>query len=251
MRSCPARDRTTARPRRAVDLGSRVETPPGRPSPPGHALADDTVLIRQSKDLTFEPRFILLLIGRRRALLLDAGQHPARHSGRPSTRSSTSWAPQTTTSSAASSSWPTRTGTATTPPATRPSPAARTPRSSGPSGRGPRLLRLHRLAGPGRSRSTWVAASLQLLRDPGPPARLDRGHDPRTGLLHTGEHRLPGHASTSRTARCTAGHAGPAGRLRAGPRTSCSLGCHVEMTRTPGLDYPLGCRYQPMSPRPS
>ena len=26
------------------------------------------------------------------------------------------------------------------------------------------------------------------------------------------------------------------------------LGCHIEMTRTPGRDYPLGCRYQPDEP---
>ena len=28
------------------------------------------------------------------------------------------------------------------------------------------------------------------------------------------------------------------------------LGCHVEMTRTPGRDYPLGCRFQPDEPSP-
>jgi len=26
------------------------------------------------------------------------------------------------------------------------------------------------------------------------------------------------------------------------------LGCHIEMTRTPRVDYPLGCRYQPDEP---
>ncbi|HEX5523876.1 MAG TPA: hypothetical protein VFX53_10540, partial [Pedococcus sp.] len=41
-----------------------------------HALAPDTVLIRQSKDLTFEAPFILLLLGHRRALLLDSGATP-------------------------------------------------------------------------------------------------------------------------------------------------------------------------------
>ena len=27
------------------------------------------------------------------------------------------------------------------------------------------------------------------------------------------------------------------------------MGCHIEMTRTPGLDYPIGTRYQPDEPR--
>ena len=26
------------------------------------------------------------------------------------------------------------------------------------------------------------------------------------------------------------------------------LGCHIEMTRTPGRDYPIGTRYQPDEP---
>src|SRR3954468_8309066 len=38
-----------------------------------HHLTPETVLIRQSKDLTFEAPFILLLLGGRRALLLDTG----------------------------------------------------------------------------------------------------------------------------------------------------------------------------------
>ena len=38
-----------------------------------HHLAPGTVLIRQSKDVTFEAPFILLLLGERRALLLDTG----------------------------------------------------------------------------------------------------------------------------------------------------------------------------------
>ena len=28
------------------------------------------------------------------------------------------------------------------------------------------------------------------------------------------------------------------------------LGCHVEMTRTPGRDFPMGSRYQPDEPSP-
>jgi hypothetical protein len=26
------------------------------------------------------------------------------------------------------------------------------------------------------------------------------------------------------------------------------MGCHIEMTRRPGRDYPVGCRYQPDEP---
>ena len=32
-------------------------------------------------------------------------------------------------------------------------------------------------------------------------------------------------------------------------RVSWVMGCHIEMTRTPGLDYPIGTRYQPDEPR--
>src|SRR6478735_11009733 len=38
-----------------------------------HHLAPGTVLIRQSKDLTYEAPFILLLLGEDRALLFDSG----------------------------------------------------------------------------------------------------------------------------------------------------------------------------------
>ncbi len=44
-----------------------------RSAPAGPPLAPGTVLIRQSKDVTFEAPFILLLLGERRALLLDTG----------------------------------------------------------------------------------------------------------------------------------------------------------------------------------
>jgi hydroxyacylglutathione hydrolase len=43
-----------------------------------HTLAPGTVLMRQSKDLTFEAPFILLLMGESRALLLDTGATPDR-----------------------------------------------------------------------------------------------------------------------------------------------------------------------------
>src|SRR6476661_2994675 len=52
----------SASPRRLVDPPLQV-----------HHLAPGTVLIRQSKDLTFEAPFVLLLVGQRRALLLDTG----------------------------------------------------------------------------------------------------------------------------------------------------------------------------------
>ena len=44
-----------------------------RPAPAGPPPRPGTVLIRQSKDVTFEAPFILLLLGERRALLLDTG----------------------------------------------------------------------------------------------------------------------------------------------------------------------------------
>ena len=70
-----------------------------------------------------------------------------------------------------------------------------------------------------------------------------------TGLLHTGDTVYPGRIYVD----------DPAALLDTLDRlvtfaderdVSHVLGCHVEMTRTPGRDYPLGSRYQPDEPSP-
>ena len=73
--------------------------------------------------------------------------------------------------------------------------------------------------------------------------------DPWTGVLFTGDTVYPGRlyvvdlpAFTDSLDRLVA--------FAAGRRVSHVLGCHVEMTTTPGKDYPLGTRYQPDEPPP-
>ncbi|HMD95645.1 MAG TPA: MBL fold metallo-hydrolase [Trebonia sp.] len=88
------------------------------------------------------------------------------------------------------------------------------------------------------------------LRVTGSPGHHDAAitvHDPRTGFLLTGDTVYPGRlyvsdmpafvASLDRMAEFAAAH----------PVTHV-LGCHIEMTRRRGRDYPLGCLYQPDEP---
>lgn len=72
-------------------------------------------------------------------------------------------------------------------------------------------------------------------------------YDPATGFLLTGDTVYPGRlyvedmpafaASLDRMAEFAAAHP-----------VSHVLGCHIEMTRRPNKDYPLGCVYQPDEP---
>jgi len=71
--------------------------------------------------------------------------------------------------------------------------------------------------------------------------------DPWTGFLLTGDTVYPGRLY----ARDAAGFAQSMDRLAdfaaARPVTHV-MGCHIEMTRTPRLDYPIGTKYQPDEP---
>jgi glyoxylase-like metal-dependent hydrolase (beta-lactamase superfamily II) len=72
-------------------------------------------------------------------------------------------------------------------------------------------------------------------------------YDPRSGFLLTGDNVLPGRIyafdfptyldSLERTVEFA--------RTR---QITHAMGCHIEMTRRPGKDYPVGCRYQPDEP---
>lgn len=72
-------------------------------------------------------------------------------------------------------------------------------------------------------------------------------YDPWTGILFTGDTVLPGRFYV---------HDFPAFRasldrlvqLAADRPVTHVLGCHIEMRRTPGRDYPIGARYQPDEP---
>jgi glyoxylase-like metal-dependent hydrolase (beta-lactamase superfamily II) len=74
-------------------------------------------------------------------------------------------------------------------------------------------------------------------------------HDPMTGLLHTGDTVYPGRIYVEDAAALldTLDRLVTFAEQR---DVRHVLGCHVEMTRRPGRDYPLGARYQPDEPSP-
>ena len=186
-RTGPDRHRRPLDPR--LPLARRLADPPLQV----HHLAPGTVLIRQSKDVTFEAPFILLLLGERRALLLDTGavdgttlretvdglvaDWPSDADARPTHTTSSSRTP---------------TATATTSPATRPSPTGRTRPSSvttstpcAPSSGSP--------TGPTEVVTLDLGGrTLEIFGIPGHHAASIAVHDPMTGLLHTGDTVYPG-----------------------------------------------------------
>jgi hydroxyacylglutathione hydrolase len=231
-------------------------SPPGGPADPPvqvHAVGDDTFILRQSKDVNYEAPFLYLLCGQDRALLLDTGAVAEGNvrqtvdgllSGREA-----GWSPPT-----------------------------------GEKGRpGYELVVAHthghgdHVAGDGqfagRPRTTVVAHEVAAVRQyfgfeswpeevvtvdlggrklkiTGSPGHHDAAitvYDPVTGFLLTGDTVYPGRlyvkdmpafvASLDRMAEFAAAHP-----------VSYVLGCHIEMTRRPNRDYPLGCLYQPHEP---
>jgi hydroxyacylglutathione hydrolase len=214
-----------------------------------HAYDRHTYVLRQSKTVSAEAPFLYLLFGNDRALLLDTGagqQSPER--------------PLRGIVDGLISGW-----------------LAEHPRESY------QLVVAHthghgdHVAGDGqfadRPQTTVVSRELPAVQEffgftdwPGQVVQLDLGgrlleitgspghhraaitvYDPWTGFLLTGDTVLPGRlfafdypeflASLDRLVEF-------AGRR---PVTYV-LGCHIEMTRQPGRDYPLGCTYQPDEP---
>lgn len=219
-----------------------------------HHLAPGTVLVRQSKDLTYEAPFILLLLGERRGLLLDTGAVDGTLLRETVDGLVADWV------------------------STR---ASRTAYDLD----GYDLVVAHthghgdHVAGDAafadRPHTTIVGHDLDAVRSffgitdwPGEVVGLDLGgravevfgipghqaasiaiHDPLTGLLHTGDTVYPGRIYVE----------DPAALLDTLDRLVAFaerrevlhvLGCHVEMTRRPGRDYALGSRYQPDEPSP-
>ncbi len=204
-----------------------------------HTAAPGTVVMRQSKDRTYEAPFLLLLIGQERALLLDTGATRDRqirdavdgligeqelvvahtHSHGDHTAGDDSFAdrPGTTVVGAdlaevrsffGFTDWPDETVTLDL---------------------GGRVVEVFGI--PGHHR-----ASIAL-------------HDPMTGLLHTGDTVYPGRIYVEDAAALldTLDRLVTFAEQR---DVRHVLGCHVEMTRRPGHDYPLGARYQPDEPSP-
>ncbi|WP_433383708.1 MBL fold metallo-hydrolase [Actinoplanes sp. CA-142083] len=85
---------------------------------------------------------------------------------------------------------------------------------------------------------------LEVIGSPGHHEAAVTIHDPWTGILFTGDTVLPGrlyvadHAAYLATLESLVAFAGT-------HTVTHVLGCHIEMTRKPGRDYPLGAQYQP------
>jgi glyoxylase-like metal-dependent hydrolase (beta-lactamase superfamily II) len=72
-------------------------------------------------------------------------------------------------------------------------------------------------------------------------------YDPWSGFLLTGDTVYPGRLYVSDHAEFVAS-LDRLVRFAAQRRVTGVYGCHIEMTRTPGRDYPIGCTYQPDEP---
>jgi glyoxylase-like metal-dependent hydrolase (beta-lactamase superfamily II) len=231
-------------------------TPAGGPVDPFvqvHWYDEHTVVLRQSKDVTFEAPFLYLLLGRERALLLDTG----------ATRDPRTF-PLRTIVDDLLGSWTRRW-------------------LDPPQRAGYELVVAHshahgdHVAGDvllaDRPRTTVVghqphevAEFFGLATWPEGTARFDLGdraldvvaipghhpahiavHDPGTGLLLTGDSVYPGRLYV-RDAVAFAASTDRLVALAEARGVRAVLGCHLEMTSTAGRDYPLGCRYQPDEP---
>lgn len=211
-----------------------------------HYLDEHTVILRQSKSVHYEAPFCYLLFGDSRALLLDTGAtaDPSRFPLRDSVDQLVG-------------QWLT----------------AR-PRTD----YGLVVAHTHghgdHVAGDGqfdgRPRTVVVGRDLEAVQQffgftdwPGQVVELDLGgrvleitgspghqraaittYDPWTGNLLTGDTVLPGRLYVADRHQYQASLDRMA-EFAASRRVSGVLGCHIEMTRLPGRDFPLGARYQP------
>jgi glyoxylase-like metal-dependent hydrolase (beta-lactamase superfamily II) len=214
-----------------------------------HAYDPHTYLLRQSKTISFEAPFLYLLFGNERALLLDTG---ARR--RPSA------SPLRGTIDTLIADW-----------------LHQFPRQ------GYQLVVAHthghndHVAGDaqfnGRPATTVVGRELAAVQQvfgftgwPAQTVQFDLGgrvleifgtpghhpaaitiYDPWSGFLLTGDTVLPGRLYAPDFPVFLDSLERMADFAAARPVTHV-MGCHIEMTRTPGRDYPLGCSYQPGEP---
>ena len=229
--------------------GMPAGRPGGEPKLQVHAYDPHTFLLRQSKTVSYEAPFLFLLFGNERALLLDTGARD-----RPSA------CPLRGTVDELIAGW-----------------LARFPR------RGYQLVVAHthghndHVAGDaqfaGRPATTVVGRDLAAVRRffgftgwPAHTVRFDLGgrvleifgtpghhraaitiYDPWSGFLLTGDTVLRGRLYAPDFPAFLDSLERMAGFAATRPVTHV-LGCHIEMTRTPGRDYPLGCLYQPDEP---
>ena len=211
-----------------------------------HRYREDTVIMRQSKDATFEAPFTFLLLGDERALLLDTGAVDDDRLGRTVDHLVADW-------------------------------LRSHPRS------GYQLVVAHthghgdHVAGDayfvdrpdtvvvGRSAedvqtffgfNRWPdqvvdydlgQRPLQLIGIPGHHAASIATHDERSGLLFAGDSVYPGRIYVADFPAFVDSMNRLVEFVEARQVTHV-LGCHIEMTREPGRDYYFGCRYQPEEP---
>lgn len=218
---------------------SRLHEPPMQV----HWHDEHTAILRQSKDVTFEAPFMFLLLGNDRAFLLDTGATPdatvrgvvdelvetwlTKHPrpGYGLVVAHTHGHGDHTSGDVAFSDRPDTRVVGT---------GLDEVRAFFGFTSWPEQIVTHDLGG----------RVLTLTGIPGHHATSIAVHDPWTGLLFTGDSVMPARLYVS---DMTA-HLDSTSRLLefAQERTVISvLGCHVEMSRTPGKDYFPGCRYQP------
>jgi hydroxyacylglutathione hydrolase len=252
MGSAPVDFLTTAPVRGDLDVrwihGTRGRSGPADPEIQVHAYDEHSYVLRQSKAVSYEAPFLFLLFGNDRALLLDTGA---------------SKKPDSAVRDAVDSAVATW--------------LARHPRD------GYELVVAHthghndHVAGDdqftGRAATTVVSRELGAVQEffgftswPDQTVTFDLGgrvldimgspghhraaitvYDPWAGFLLTGDTVLPGRlyafdypaflATMDRMVD-----------LAASRDVTHVLGCHIEMTTSPGRAYPLGCRYQPAEP---
>jgi hydroxyacylglutathione hydrolase len=89
--------------------------------------------------------------------------------------------------------------------------------------------------------------ALEITGSPGHHRAAITVYDPRTGFLLTGDTVIPGRLYAFDYPQFLASLDRMVDFAESRPVTHV-LGCHIEMTRTPGRDYPLGCTYQPDEP---
>ncbi len=226
-----------------------VHGAPDEPAMQVHRHDEHTFVIRQSKNISYEGPFLFLLFGESRALLLDTGDEPDPERF-----------PLARTVDGLLAQW------LQAHPRDRYELVVAHTHSHGDHRRGdPQFSE--------RAGTVLVGTSLDDVQAffgitdwPSQVVQLDLGgrvldvvgvpghhedsiavYDPWTGFLLTGDTVYPGRlyvadhpayvASLDRLVDFAAGRA-----------VTRVLGCHIEMTRTPGVDYPLGCRYQPDEP---
>ena len=225
--------------------GARCQDPPLQV----HRFDEHTFVLRQSKAVTYEAPFLYLLLGNDRALLLDTGAvaDPAQM-------------PLRVTVNRLVADWLVR----------HPRPGyslvvAHT------HGHGDHVGGDGQFAG--RPATTVVAPGLRAVQEffgfSGWPRQTVRfglggrvlevtglpGHhvasvaifDPWSGFLLTGDTVYPGRLYVNDAPAFLASLESLVSIAQSRP-VSAVMGCHIEMTRTPGRDYPIGTRYQPDEP---